>query len=230
VGRTFRLHPPPGKPDPSYQIVGLVKNTKYYTLRDDFPAIAFLPLAQEDELGAGAATFVLRAKGSMGELMTAVKAAVAEVRPGIGIEFHALSAELRDSLMRERLMATLSGAFGLLAGLLATLGLYGVIAYMVARRRNEIGVRMALGADRGQVIRLVLRESGLVLAIGLTAGAFLALWTGQAAATLLFGLQPHDPGTLLAAMALLTIVALAASYGPARRAAALEPMAALRDE
>src|SRR5579862_3016220 len=226
VGRTFRLHPPPGKPDPSYQIVGLVKNTKYYALRDEFPAIAFLPMAQDDEIGAGAATFVLRAKGSMGELMSAVKTAVAGVSPGIGIEFH----PVRDSLMRERLMATLSGAFGLLAGLLSTMGLYGVIAYMVARRRNEIGVRMALGADRGQVIRLVLRESGPVLAIGLTAGVVMALWTGQAAATLLFGLKPHDPATLLAAMALLTIVALAASYGPARRAAALQPMAALRDD
>jgi ABC-type antimicrobial peptide transport system permease subunit len=220
----------PGNPDPVYQIVGLVKNTKYYELREDFTPICFLPMAQDDELGAGRATFVVRTKAPMGEVMTAVKAAVAEVSPGIGIEFHALAGQLHDSLMRERLMATLSGVFGLLAGLLATMGIYGVIAYMVARRRNEIGVRMALGADRGQVIRLVLRESGLVLAAGLSAGAFLALATGRAAATLLFGLKPHDPGTLLAAMALLGMVTIAASYGPARRAAALEPMAALRDE
>jgi ABC-type antimicrobial peptide transport system permease subunit len=124
----------------------------------------------------------------------------------------------------------LSGTFGLLAGLLATLGLYGVMAYMVSRRRNEIGVRMALGADRAQVIGLVLREAGLLLAAGLTAGALLALWAGRAAATILFGLKPHDPTTLVAAMAVLTVVALAASFGPARRAAALEPMVALRDE
>ena len=127
-------------------------------------------------------------------------------------------------------MATLSGGFGLLAGLLATLGLYGVIAYMVARRRNEIGLRIALGADRGRVIRMVLREAGVMLAVGLIAGAVLAVWAGQAAATLLYGLKPQDPITLLAAIALLTVVAMAASYGPARRAAAVEPMAALREE
>src|SRR5439155_12032329 len=171
---------------------------------------------------------VLRSKASMVELMAAVKTSVAEVSPAIGIEFHTLTGQLRDSLLRERLMATLSGGFGLLAGLLATLGLYGVISYMVARRRNEIGVRVALGADRGRVIWLVLREAGLLLAVGLTAGAVIALWAGRAAATLLFGLQPHDPATMIAAMALLAAAALAASYGPARRAAALEPMVALR--
>jgi ABC-type antimicrobial peptide transport system permease subunit len=127
-------------------------------------------------------------------------------------------------------MATLSGAFGILAALLATLGLYGVISYMVARRRNEIGVRIALGADRGKVIRLVLREAVLLLAVGLGVGTLLTLWAGRTAATLLYGLKAYDPVTLLAAMALLSAVALAASYAPARRAAALEPMAALREE
>jgi len=137
---------------------------------------------------------------------------------------------LEDSILRERLMAALSGGFGLLAGLLSTLGLYGVIAYMVARRRNEIGVRIALGADRRRVIRLVLGEAILLVGVGLAAGLLIALWAGRAAAALLFGLAPRDPGSLLAAMALLTFIALAASYGPARRAAAIEPMAALREE
>src|SRR5437868_1367935 len=102
--------------------------------------------------------------------------------------------------MRDRLMATLAGAFGLLAAMLAMLGLYGVIAYMVARRRNEIGVRIALGADRPRVIRLVLREAVVLLAVGLVIGAGLALWAGRAAATLLFGLKPHDPATLAGAV------------------------------
>jgi ABC-type antimicrobial peptide transport system permease subunit len=101
---------------------------------------------------------------------------------------------------------------------------------MVARRRNEIGVRIALGAGRGQVIRLVLREAMLLLGVGLTAGIVIALWAGRAAATLLFGLRPYDPISMLAAIALLTVIALAASFAPARRAAALEPMIALRDE
>ena len=162
--------------------------------------------------------------------MNNITTAVAAVTPGIRVEFRFLSQQLEDSLLRERLMATLSSGFGLLAGLLATLGLYGVTAYMVARRRNEIGVRMALGADRRMVIRLILREAGMLLAAGLAAGALLALWAGRAASTLVFGLQPHDPLTMAGAMALLTVVAVAAAYAPARGAAALDPMTALRDE
>ena len=141
-----------------------------------------------------------------------------------------MSKQLEESLLRERLMATLSGGFGFLAGLLATLGLYGVISYMVARRRKEIGVRIALGADRGRVIRLVLREAVLLLVVGLGIGALLAFWAGRAAATLLFGLKPYDPVSMLGAMVALSIVALASSFLPARRAAAVEPMVALRDE
>jgi putative ABC transport system permease protein len=229
VGRTFHVVASAGKPDPMYQIIGVVKNTKYHELKEEFVPIAFFPIEQDDDPGAGA-TFVLRTKGSVGGAMAAVKSAVAEVSPAIDIQFRSFSTQLQESLLRERLMATLSGGFGLLAGSLATLGLYGVIAYMVARRRNEIGLRIALGADSGRVIRMILREAGLMLAVGLVAGAILALWLGQAAATLLYGLKPYDPVTMLAAMALLTVVALAASYGPARRAAAVEPMTALREE
>ena len=159
-----------------------------------------------------------------------MKTAVGRSQPGIGIEFRLLSKQLEESLLRERLMATLSGGFGFLAGLLATLGLYGVISYMVARRRKEIGVRIALGADRGRVIRLVLREAVLLLVVGLGIGALLAFWAGRAAATLLFGLKPYDPVSMLGAMVALSIVALASSFLPARRAAAVEPMVALRDE
>jgi ABC-type antimicrobial peptide transport system permease subunit len=101
---------------------------------------------------------------------------------------------------------------------------------MVARRRNEIGVRIALGADRGRVIRLVMKEAMLLLAVGLVAGMILAFWAARAAATLLYGLEPYDPVSMLVAMILLAAIALAASYAPARRAAALEPMTALRNE
>ena len=132
--------------------------------------------------------------------------------------------------MRDRLMAALAGAFGVLAGSLAVLGLYGVIAYMVARRRNEIGVRIALGAGRGRVIRLVLKEAALLLAIGLAVGLALALWAGRAAMAMLYDLKPYDPVTLGGAMTALAAVALAASYAPARRASRLDPMDALRDE
>lgn len=229
VGRTFHLEAEAGKPEPLFQIVGLVRNTKYYELREDFKPLAFFPVAQDENPGPGA-TFVLRVAGPPGRLMNAAKTTVAAMSSSIGIEFRSFSSQLQESLLRERLMATLSGGFGFLAGLLATLGLYGVIAYMVARRRNEIGVRIALGADRARVIRLVLREAILLLSVGLTAGVVLALWAGRAAATLLFGLQPHDAVSLVAAIVLLATITLIASYVPARRAAALDPMAALRDE
>jgi putative ABC transport system permease protein len=229
VGRRFRVEEGVGGKVPVYEIVGLAKNTKYYQLREDFVPISFFPIAQDEDPGTGT-TYVLRVAGPIGNVMTGVKATVAEISPAIGIEFRPLSAQLAESVLRERLMATLSGGFGILAGLLATLGLYGVIAYMVARRRNEIGVRIALGADRARVIRLVLREALVMLAVGLTVGVLIALWAGRAASTMLFGLQPHDPATIAAAMALLAAVAVLASYVPARRAAGVEPMTALRDE
>jgi putative ABC transport system permease protein len=229
VGHTFHLEKEAGKPEPLFQIVGLVQNTKYYELKEDFRPIGFFPIIQDEDPGPGA-TFVLRVSGSPSGLMAAAKSSIAAMSPSIGIEFRSFSAQLQDSLLRERLMATLSGGFGLLAGLLATLGLYGVIAYMVARRRNEIGVRMALGADRTGVIYLVLREAILLLAIGLTAGIIIALWAGHAAATLLYQVQPTDPISLFAAAILLSAITLIASYAPARRAAALNPMTALRDQ
>jgi ABC-type antimicrobial peptide transport system permease subunit len=148
----------------------------------------------------------------------------------MSLEFRSFSQQLQESLLRERMMAALSGGFGFLAAALATLGLYGVIAYMVARRRNEIGVRMALGAGRTQVVGLVLREAVLLLSVGLAAGIVIALAGGRAASSLLFGLPPYDPVSIAGATVLLALIALVASYAPARRAAALDPMAALREE
>lgn len=229
VGRTFHREAEAGKSEPVYQIVGVVKNTKYYELREDFRPQGFFPVAQEEDPGTGA-TFVLRVSGSPLELTNAVKREMAALNPLMSVQFRSFSAQLQESLLRDRLMAALSGGFAILAVLLSTLGLYGVIAYMVARRRNEIGVRIALGADRGRVIRLVLRETALLLGVGLVVGLVLAYWSGQTASTLLYGIQPFDPGSLAAAVAFLVATALLASYAPARRAANLEPMRALRDE
>jgi putative ABC transport system permease protein len=229
VGRSFRVQAPAGKPDPIYQVVGLVRNTKYYELREDFKPIGFIPIAQDDDPGAGA-TYVLRTNAPVGGILRAATAAAAEVNPGFGIHFTVLTTQLKESLLRERLMAALAGAFGVLAGALAVLGLYGVIAYMVARRRNEIGVRIALGAGRGRVILLVLKEAALLLAIGLAVGVGLALWAARAATAMLYDLKPYDPVTLGAAVALLAMVALVASYAPAYRASRLDPMEALREE
>ena len=229
VGHTFGRFGEAGKADDLFQIVGLVRNTKYYQIREEFKPIAFLPVAQDPEHGSDV-SFLLRTSAGFGDLLRGIKNTVAEVHPEIGMDVRVMTDQLKDSLLRDRLMATLAGAFGLLAGLLAMLGLYGVISYMVARRRNEIGVRVALGADRPSVIRLVLREAVVLLAAGLVIGAGLSLWAARAAGTLLFGLKPHDPATLAGAMGLLVVTALLAAYGPARRAARVEPMQALREE
>jgi putative ABC transport system permease protein len=229
VGRSFRREESADKPDTTFLVIGLVRNTKYYELREDFRPIAFVPEDQGEDPGPGG-TFVLRTNKPLGEFYHAAEEAVAEIHPELAINFAVLTTQIRESLMRDRLMAALAGAFGLLAGSLAVLGLYGVIAYMVARRRNEIGVRIALGASRGQVIGLVIREAVRLLAIGLAVGTALAAWAGEAAASLIYGLKPRDPVTLGGAVALLAVVALLASYGPAWRASRLQPMDALRDE
>jgi predicted permease len=229
IGRTFRREEFGNRPDSQFLVIGLVRNTKYYELREDFQPIAYFPEAQNEQPGTGA-TFVLRTNTPLGEFYHNATAAAAEIHPEIGIDFTVLTDQIQNSLTRDRLMAALAGAFGVLAGVLAILGLYGVIAYMVARRRNEIGVRIALGATRTRVVGLVLREATLLLAIGLTIGLGFAAWAGRTAASIVYGLKPGDPLTLGAAVALLALVALAASYSPAARAASLHPMDALREE
>ena len=230
IGRTFRREEFGDKPDCQFLVVGLVRNTKYYELREDFQPIAYVPAAQNEQPGTAGVTFVLRTNAPLGEFYHNATAAVAEIHPEIGVDFTVLTAQIQNSLMRDRLMAALAGAFGLLAGVLAVLGLYGVIAYMVAHRRNEIGVRIALGATRARVVGLVLREATLLLALGLAIGVGFAAWAGRTAASLVYGMKPGDPLTLCAAVALLALVALAASCAPASRASRLQPMDALREE
>ncbi len=229
LGHSFRIEAQAGKPEPLFQIVGVVQNTKYEDLREDFRPLGFFAAGQNEDPGDGT-NFVLRIAGSPASIMRTAKNAVAEVAPSIGIQFRPLSAQLTESLLRERLMAILSGALGLLAMLLATLGLYGVISYMVARRRKEIGIRMALGADRSGVIRLVLKEAALLLFAGIIAGTVISLWAGKLAATLLYGVKPRDTVSLIGASLLLACIALIASFIPARYAATGDPMSALRIE
>jgi len=152
------------------------------------------------------------------------------MNPAISVRFKVFKTQIEETLVPESLMATLSGFFGLLAGLLAVIGLYGVISYMVAQRRNEIGIRIALGAATSTILSMVLRGAGTLIAAGIVVGAGLALLAARAANSLLYGLRPYDPATLLLAVALLGTVSLLAAAVPARRAARLDPMGALRDE
>jgi ABC-type antimicrobial peptide transport system permease subunit len=207
----------------------MVKNSKYQNLREDFKPLAYVAESQDKEPGLGA-HFMVRSTLPLGSLMTAVKKTVLDENSGISLQFQVFTTQVRESLLRERLMATLSGFFGFLAVALATVGLYGVISYMVERRRNEIGIRIALGANRANVLNLVLREAGMLLVAGLAIGIGLALAVGRAASSMLFGLQPSDPVTIGASVAGLAVVAIAASVWPAMRAARVEPMDALREE
>jgi putative ABC transport system permease protein len=229
VGHSFRIEGDAGKEDVSYQIVGLIRNTKYYELREEFIPTAFFPIAQDESPGNGQ-TWVLRITGKPQQIIGSVKAAVATVNLGFVLQFRVFTGQINETLLRDRLMAVLAGAFGILAAVLAAVGLYGVIAYMVTRRQNEIGVRMALGADRSSVVLLVLREALLLLAAGLVVGTGLALWAGRAAEKLLFGLKPNDAVTFVAAAVLLAVVAVVAGYVPARRASRMDPMQSLRVE
>lgn len=173
---------------------------------------------------------MVRSQAPVGKLTAALERAAARTNAGISLAFRPLPAQVQESLLRDRLMATLSSFFAFLAATLATVGLYGVISYMVARRRSEIGIRMALGATRGGVVRLILKEAGLLLMIGLTIGTVLAAFASKAAGALLFGIRPADPLTMALAVFLLAVIATLASFVPARRASRTEPLAALREE
>jgi putative ABC transport system permease protein len=229
IGRTFQMDEPPDRPRPILRIVGLAKDTKYTDLREEFTPIVFLSSAQEEKPDAFLQV-VMRTNAPLATVTSQVTSIVGQTNSRAIVQFQTLNGLVRDSLMRERLMATLSGFFGALAALIATIGLYGVMSYMVARRRNEIGIRMALGADRRDVVRMVMREAAVLLTAGIVVGLLTSVAAARAATTLLFGLAPGDPATLATAAAGLGLVAMLASYLPAVRASRLEPTEALREE
>jgi putative ABC transport system permease protein len=229
VGATFQIEEGVGVERPVYEIVGLVKDAKYTSLREEFMPIIFLASAQE-AMPDPDVRFVVRSNAPILALTRGIANAVAQVNPRAILEFQSMNALVRESLLRERLMATLSGFFGLLAALLATIGLYGVMSYMVERRRNEIGIRIALGADRGAVVSMVMREAATLLVAGIVVGGVAAIAAARWASTLLFGLRPGDPATFATAAVSLAAVAALASFVPAWRAAHLEPTVALRQE
>jgi ABC-type antimicrobial peptide transport system permease subunit len=152
------------------------------------------------------------------------------VSPGIDINLQVFKTQIQESLLPERLMATLSGFFGILAALLTAVGLFGMISFLVARRTHEIGIRMALGAQRGNVLASVLRETLTLTLVGIGLGLPIMFGVTRVIASKLFGVKPYDPQSLVLAAFALCAVSLAAAYIPARRAASVDPMVALRDE
>jgi predicted permease len=229
VGQRFWVEATPNQPETLYEIVGQVKDTKYERLSEEPGPIIFLSLAQELRASTFG-NFFIRSNRPHSELTAAVKGVLNEINPAISIRFQGFQTMIEDSILRERLLATLSGFFGLLALLLASIGLYGILSYGVVSRTNEIGIRMALGARPGGVLWLILREALVLVLIGLAIGLPAALAATRLISTLLFGLPPTDPLSLCVATLLLLGVGLLAGYLPARKATRIDPMAALRSE
>ncbi len=229
IGQTLRTHPEPDYPSTLYQIVGVMADSKYQNLREEIPPFVIAPSTQFPAPGPGTA-MVIRSSLAPETIADSVKRLLGEKHPEIVVYAGSFQTRIRDGLLRERLMAMLSGFFGVLAALLGMLGLYGVISYLVMQRRNEIGIRIALGASRGQVVRMVMREAGLLLTVGIAAGSVLSLAAGQTAESLLFGVKSSDPLTILSAIGLLVAIGALATFIPARRASRLDPMIALRSD
>jgi putative ABC transport system permease protein len=229
IGKRFRVEEGNKLGEP-VEIVGIVKDAKYETLRDEAPPTVYLAMSQNAKPHTSL-TFEVRSAGAApASLIPAVKSAIAEVNRDVSLQFKSLAVQVDESLTRERLLATLSGFFGALALLLAMIGLYGVMSYNVARRRNEIGIRMALGAEQSRVLRMVLREVAILIAVGLVIGLGASIATTRFVESFLYGMKPNDPWTLSLAAGILALVAAVAGFLPARRASRLDPMTALREE
>jgi len=212
-----------------YEIIGLVRNTRYGDLREEPQSIVYIAKAQYETPGADA-QILIRSRAGLAGLTSSIKDMAVAVNPNLDLQFSTLRKTVDDGLLRDRLLATLSGFFGALAVLLAVIGLYGVMSYMVAQRRKEIAIRMALGAARVSIVGMVMWESGTLLLAGLAIGMAISLAGGRAATSMLFGLKPSDPFTLGTALLSLSLVATLASLVPAGRASRNTPMVALRDE
>jgi predicted permease len=228
IGRHFGFGIDPGTPTP-IEVVGVVKDAKYTGVRDEIPEQVFVPFLENDF--AGGSVMYVRTKAEPSVAYGAVRQVVREIDANVPVyNMRTLEHQIDQSLLNERLIATLSTAFGVLATLLAVIGLYGVMAYTVARRTREIGVRMALGAVPGNVIWLVMREVLLLVSGGIGLGLAAAFGLSRLITTQLYGITPNDPATIAGAAALLGLVALLAGYIPARRATRVNPTMALRYE
>ena len=227
IGLTLRTIAEAGFPERTYEIIGVVGNTKYSDLREEMQPIAFVPIAQTPSLQPWAPVIV-RSSTPLPGVTAAIGQRVKKLNPAIAIQYTELKSQSRERLVAERTTAWLAGAFGVLAIVMVTVGLYGIIAYLAASRRHEIGIRLSLGSTRGQIVTLVLRESLWLLALGLLIGLPVAAAAMRGARALLFGLSPTDLTTMVGATAVLAVPAGLAGCVPAWRAARVDPHVALR--
>src|SRR5262245_49297749 len=230
IGHTLRRFPV-RTGDATLEIVGVVADAVYRRVRDPIPPTVYSSATQPDR-SLPATEYNLNVRlvsGSSALLTRSIAEAIGGVNKDLALTFRPLSDQIGASLAQERIVAMLSGFFGVLALLLAGLGLYGVTSYAVSRRRTEIGIRMALGAAPAGVVRLVLSRVSMLVGLGVLIGAGVSSWASQFVATLLYGLEPRDPATLVGSAAVLTAVGALAGWLPARRAARIDPAEVLRD-
>ena len=228
VGQRFRDQLSPSSSE-IVEIIGLVPDSKYSTLREEPLPIVFVPIAQITD-PRPVADVMINSAAPFNQITAVVAQAAAEASPAIATDVRTFESTFRNESLSERLMAMLSSVFGVLAVSIAAVGLYGVMSYLVQRRTNEIGVRMALGARGRDITAMILREAGTLLVVGLAIGIVASLASAGSAQALVFGLEAQNPAIVAFACLLLGATAIAASYLPARRAARLPPLLALRDE
>jgi predicted permease len=232
IGKAINIDAPHlqhGNKKDRYNVIGVVKDIKYGKIDEPLHKTGYVPGSQDPEPGPEM-QYEIRSDIALGSLTLAVRSAIAKINPEISLAFRSFDTQVSDSLLQPRVVALLSSFFGGLALLLAMVGLYGLTAYGVARRRGEIGIRIALGAQRRSVVWLVLRDVAFTLALGIATGIVVSLLTGRLVTKLLYGLQPSNPLTLVTAAIVLALAATTAGYLPARRASRLDPMTALREE
>jgi len=216
------------------EIIGVVKDSKYSSLRGETQSIAYQPFFQTNT-GRGQMVLHVRVLGNAGAIVPGIKNEVLHIEKDLPMfEVQTLAAEVDAALMQERVIATLSGFFGMAALILAAVGLYGLMAFTVVRRTGEIGIRMAMGAQRGAVLWMVMRDTLVLVFLGVAIGIPVALTVLRLSSShisgLLFGLRATDPITLAMAVGLMTSAAMIAGYVPARRASRVDPTVALRNE
>lgn len=229
IGQVVSTPSYPGSPGGSIEIIGVVEDAVYRTPREPLGPTMYRAYRQVGRLGAASFVTLRTARGDRAALQAQLTQAITSVNPDLTVAYRELGDFVHAALVQERLIAMLSGFFGALALLLAAIGLYGITAHGVLRRRAEIGIRLALGATPARVVREILSRTGLLVLTGIIAGGAASWWLSRFVAALLFGIQPTDAATIAGAMLVLAAVSAVAAWVPARRAALVEPLEALRD-